>query len=137
MVHQGHERLLQLGPELEHELVVGVDGEGGRHEAHVQRATEGHEHVDRPLVVQAHDGIHALGKLGADWEEKNKGRKGGMEVLAIKRGRLCCYRVLADPVGPPRPVGKNTWFHSTLQFFATCHSLYIKRLSSSFSLSCS
>ena len=80
MLHQRHEGLLQLGPELQHELVVGVDGEGGRHEAHMQRATEGHEHVDRPLVVQAHDGIHALGKLGTDWEEeKNKGKTRGME----------------------------------------------------------
>ena len=73
MVHQGHEGFLQLGPELQHELVVGVDGEGGRHKAHVQRAAEGHEHVDRPLVVQSHDGIHTLGKLGTDWEEKTRG----------------------------------------------------------------
>ena len=73
MVHQGHEGVLQLGPELQHKLVVGLDGKGRRHEAHVQRATEGHEHVDRPLVIQSHDGIHAFGKLGTDWEGKRRG----------------------------------------------------------------
>lgn len=68
MVQQGHERLLELRPQLQDELVVGLDGEGRRDEADVQRAAEGHQHVDGAPVVEAHDGVDALGELGADWD---------------------------------------------------------------------
>lgn len=67
MVQQGHERLLELRPQLQDELVVGLDGEGRRDEADMQRAAERHQHVDGAPVVQAHDGVDALGELGADW----------------------------------------------------------------------
>lgn len=107
MVHQGHEGLLQLGPELQHELVVGVDGEGRRHEAHVQRAAEGHEHVDRPLVVQPHDGVHALGKLGTDWDRRRVEEKEGehlvktkKKVLEVKGGSLVAHLVNPSPPSP-------------------------------------
>lgn len=72
MLQQGHEGLLQLGPQLQHELVVGLHGEGRRDEADVQRAAERHQHVDRPPVIQTHDGVHALGELGADWDKKQR-----------------------------------------------------------------
>lgn len=71
-LQQRHDGLLQLGPQLQDELVVGVHGEGRRDEAHVQRAAEGHQHVDGAPVVQAHDGVHALRELGADWEEEEE-----------------------------------------------------------------
>ena len=73
MLQQGHEGLLKLGPQLQDKLVVGLDREGGRDEADVQRAAERHQHVDRPPVVQTHDGVHALRELGADWD--GRGRK--------------------------------------------------------------
>lgn len=60
MIQQGHEGLLKLGPQLQDKLVVGLNREGWSDEADVQRTAEGHEHVDRPAIVQTHDGVHAL-----------------------------------------------------------------------------
>lgn len=71
MVQQGHERFLELRPQLQDELVVGLNREGRRDEADVQRAAERHQHVDGAPVVQAHDGVDALGELGADWDTDN------------------------------------------------------------------
>lgn len=79
VLQQGHERLLQLGPQLQDELVVGLHGEGRRDEADVQRATEGHQHVDRPPVIQTHDGVHALRELWADWD-RNTEQEGFINV---------------------------------------------------------
>lgn len=75
MLQQGHEGLLQLGTQLQDELVVGLNGERRRDEADVQRAAERHQHVDCPPVVQTHDGVHAFRELGADcdgWREKER-----------------------------------------------------------------
>ena len=76
MVDHPHQGVLQLGPQLDDELVGRLDGEGRRDEAHVQRATEGHEHVDRLTVVEPDDGVHPLRELGADCRETREEGRG-------------------------------------------------------------
>jgi len=66
VLDHAHQGVLDLGPQLDDELVGRLDGEGRRDEADVQRAAEGHQHVHRLPVVQADDGVHAFGELGAD-----------------------------------------------------------------------
>lgn len=66
MFDHPHQRVLELRPQLDDELVRRFDGEGRRDEADVQRSTERREHVDCLPVIQADDGIHALGELGAN-----------------------------------------------------------------------
>lgn len=68
MVQQSHEGLLKLGPQLQDKLVVGLNREGWSDEADVQRTAERDEHVDRPAIVQTHDGVHALRELRTDWD---------------------------------------------------------------------
>lgn len=60
MIQQGHQGLLDLGPQLQNKLVVGLNRKGWGDEADVQGAAEGHEHVDRLAIVQTHDSVHAL-----------------------------------------------------------------------------
>lgn len=72
MVDHAHQGVLQLGPQLDDELVGRLDGEGRCDEADVQRSAEGHQHVDRLAVVQADDGVHALGELGANWQRGDR-----------------------------------------------------------------
>lgn len=71
-MQQRHDGLLKLRSHLQQELVVGLDGKGRRDEADVQRAAERHQHVDRPPIVHAHDGVHAFGELGADCHKERK-----------------------------------------------------------------
>lgn len=68
MLNHAHQGVLQLGPQLDDKLVGRLDGERRRDEADVQRSAEGHQHVDRLAVVQADDGVHAFGELGANWQ---------------------------------------------------------------------
>lgn len=70
MVDHSHQSVLELRPQLDDKLVGRLDGEGRRDEADMQRPAEGHEHVDGLPVVQANDGVHAFGELGANWERK-------------------------------------------------------------------
>lgn len=73
MFDNSHQRILELGPQLDHKLVGCFNGEGWCHKADVQRSTEGHEHVDCLPVIQANDGIHTFGELGANCKgQKNK-----------------------------------------------------------------
>lgn len=76
MVDHSHQSILELGPQLDDELVGRLDGEGRGDEADVQGSAEGHEHVDRLPVIQANDGVHTLGELGANCQrEKTKGTR--------------------------------------------------------------
>ena len=70
MVDHSHQSVLELGPQLDDKLVGRLDGEGRRDEADVQRSAEGHEHVDRLPVIQADDGVHTFGELGANCRRK-------------------------------------------------------------------
>ena len=63
---------LQRRAHLDDELDVGVDGVTGRDEGGVQRPTEGGQGVHGLLVVEAEDGVHASGELGADWKQKQR-----------------------------------------------------------------
>lgn len=56
--------------QLQGELALPLGGEAGRDEGDVQSAAEGRQRVDRALVVQAKDGEHAAGVLGANWREE-------------------------------------------------------------------
>lgn len=67
MVQQGQQGPADGGPELQGELALALGGEAGRDEGDVQGAAEGRQRVDRALVVQAEDGEHATGVLGANW----------------------------------------------------------------------
>ena len=84
MVNHTHQSVLQLGPQLDDELVGRLDGEGRRDEADVQRAAEGHEHVDCLPVVQADDGVHTFGELRADCSE-GRGDERGEETRGERR----------------------------------------------------
>lgn len=53
--------------QLQRELALPLGGEAGRDEGDVQGAAEGCQRVDRAFVVQAKDGEHAAGVLGANW----------------------------------------------------------------------
>lgn len=53
--------------QLQRELALPLGGEAGRDEGDVQSAAEGRQRVDRAFVVQAEDGEHAAGVLGANW----------------------------------------------------------------------
>lgn len=66
MFDHSHQGILQLGPQLDHKLVRRFNGEGRSDEADVQRPAERRQHVDRLPVVQADDGVHTLGELGAN-----------------------------------------------------------------------
>lgn len=66
---------LQRRAHLDDELDVGVDGVTGRDEGGVQRPAEGGQGVHGLLVVEAEDGVHASGELGADWKQKQEDRK--------------------------------------------------------------
>lgn len=84
MVDHSHQSILELRPQLDDKLVGRLDGEGRGDEADVQRSAEGHEHVDCLPVIQANDGIHALGELGANCRrEKKKKAEGGMEKVSL------------------------------------------------------
>lgn len=72
MFDNSHQRILELGPELDHKLVGCFNGEGWCHKADMQRSTEGHEHVDCLPVIQANDGIHTFGELGANCKGQNR-----------------------------------------------------------------
>lgn len=72
MVDHSHQSILELRPQLDDELVGRLDGEGRGDEADVQRSAEGHEHVDCLPVIQANDGIHTLGELGANCQREKK-----------------------------------------------------------------
>lgn len=67
VVEQGQEGPADGGPELQGELALALGGEAGRDEGDVQGAAEGRQRVDRAFVVQAEDGEHAAGVLGANW----------------------------------------------------------------------
>lgn len=84
MVDHAHQSVLELGPELDDKLVGRLDGEGRGDEADVQCSAEGHEHVDRLSVIQADDGVHTLGELGANCVREE--RKQGMSSSGIIRG---------------------------------------------------
>lgn len=81
MVDHSHQSVLELGPQLDDELVGRLDGEGRCDEADMQRSAEGHEHVDRLPVIQADDGVHTLGELGADCRRQK--RKQGTLLLFV------------------------------------------------------
>lgn len=66
MLDKGDQSILELRSQLDHKLVVGIDGEAGRDEAHVQSATERHQHVHGLPVIQADDGVHSFGELGTN-----------------------------------------------------------------------
>lgn len=72
MFDKGDESVLELGSQLDHKLVVGVDGEAGRYEAHVQSAAERHEHVHGPPVIQANDSVDSFGELGTNCKRKRE-----------------------------------------------------------------
>lgn len=76
MLNDTDEGILELWAELEHELVGGVHGEAGGDEADVEGPAEGREHVHRPPLVKAEDGVDALGELGADCRSRGKGCEG-------------------------------------------------------------
>ncbi len=57
----------QTGPHLDDKLHVSIDGEAGGDEGGVQRPAEGGQRVHGLPVVEAEDGVHSPGELGADW----------------------------------------------------------------------
>lgn len=79
MVDHSHQSVLELRPQLDDKLVGRLDGEGRGDEADVQGSAEGHEHVDCLPVIQANDGIHTLGELGANWRQD----KGHMDMVSL------------------------------------------------------
>lgn len=81
MVDDAHQSVLQLGPQLDDELVGRLNGEGWGDEADVQGSAERHQHVDRLAVVQADDGVHTLGKLGANCQREDKQRGKNLKSL--------------------------------------------------------
>lgn len=70
-----HQSILELRPQLDHKLVRRFDGEGRSDEADMQCPAERRQHVDRLPVVQADDGVHALGELGANCQRQNKQKR--------------------------------------------------------------
>lgn len=51
MFHKADQGILELGPELDYKLIIGVDWEAGSHEADMQSSTERHQHVHGLLVI--------------------------------------------------------------------------------------
>lgn len=45
----------------------------------MQRSAERHKHVYSLPVVEANDGIHAFGELGANWKGQKKGKLGTLK----------------------------------------------------------
>lgn len=91
MVDHSHQSVLELRPQLDDKLVGRLDGEGRRDEADMQRAAEGHEHVDCLPVIQPNDGVHTFGELGANcqWKKMKTGR-GDKEKVSLWTN----YRIL-------------------------------------------
>lgn len=66
VVQEGQQGSSDGWPHLQRELTLALGGEAGRDEGDVQGAAEGRQRVDGALVVQAEDGEHASGVLGAN-----------------------------------------------------------------------
>lgn len=66
VVQEGQQGSSDGRPHLQRELTLALGGEAGRDEGDVQSAAEGRQRVDGALVVQAEDGEHASGVLGAN-----------------------------------------------------------------------
>lgn len=66
VLDEAEQRPLDVGPHLDDELLRPVQGEAGRDEGDVQRPAEGRDGVDRLLVVEPEDGVHAPGELRTD-----------------------------------------------------------------------
>lgn len=66
VLDEAEQRPLDVGPHLDDELLCAVQGEAGRDEGDVQRSAEGRDGVDRLLVVEPEDGVHASGELRTD-----------------------------------------------------------------------
>lgn len=66
VVQEGQQGSSDGRPHLQRELTLALGGEAGRDEGDVQGAAEGRQRVDGALVVQAEDGEHASGVLGAN-----------------------------------------------------------------------
>lgn len=83
MIDYSHKSILELRPQLNDKLVSRLDGKGWCDKADVQRSAKRHEHVDCLPVVQANNGIHAFGELGANWEgEKRRQQQRRLEVVS-------------------------------------------------------
>lgn len=74
MVQEGQQGSSDGRPHLQRELTLALGGEAGRDEGDVQSAAEGRQRVDGALVVQAEDGEHASGVLGANWSKTRQQR---------------------------------------------------------------
>lgn len=72
MLDKGDQSILELRSQLDHKLVVGIDGEAGRDEADVQSSAERHEHVHGLPVIQSDYSVDSFGELGTNWEEHRR-----------------------------------------------------------------
>ena len=79
MGEQAEDGAPQGGPHLDDKLHLVIGGVTGRDEGGVQRPTEGGQRVHGLLVVEAEDGVHPPGELGADWKHSGRGGGGGGE----------------------------------------------------------
>ena len=86
MVDDTDEGILQLGAQLEDELVGCVNGTAWCNEADVEGPAEGGQHVDSPPFIKPKDGIDSFRELGTDWKRRRE--------KLLNRGR-CCKHVVS------------------------------------------
>ena len=69
VLDEAQQGALDVRSHLQDELLGSVQGEAGCDEGHVQCPAERGDGVHTLLIVEAEDGVHAPGELGADWTE--------------------------------------------------------------------
>lgn len=72
VLDEGDQSVLELRSQLDHKLVVGVDGEARRDETYMQSTAKRHQHVHGLPVIQADDSVDSFRELRTNWEEHRK-----------------------------------------------------------------
>ena len=70
VLDEAEEGPLDVGPHLDDELLVPIQGEAGRDEGDVERPAERRDGVDRLLVVESENGVDPPRELRTDWKRR-------------------------------------------------------------------